>query len=98
MMMIVTCAECHKEGQLDTHLTFTYKWETCNLGRGHSSEWSFSFCGTDCLMNWLEIRDVKNKGIPCQDCHESGWFAGFEENGVCNVCNGTKRVKGCINK
>lgn len=97
MMMIVRCTLCHKEGGLDTTLTFRYKWETCNLYHGHSGEWTFSFCGTDCLLAWLEARDVKNQGFPCQDCRETGWFAGFEQNGVCKVCNGTKRVKACQN-
>jgi RecJ-like exonuclease len=97
MMMIIRCTLCHKEGQLDTVLNFTYKWETCNLSHGHDSKWSFYFCGTDCLMAWLETRDVKNKGIPCQGCRETGWFAGFPENGPCDVCKGTKRVLACQN-
>lgn len=96
--MIVSCTQCKKEGQFDVELTFTYGVANCSEHQLHMSEWSFSFCDVHCMLNWLDINDVKNQGFPCQSCHGSGWFAGFEQNGPCDVCNGTKRVSACVNK
>lgn len=98
MMMIIPCTQCHCEGQFDLHLTFTYRWSTCNLSHGHSNEWTFYFCNIKCMTDWLELLDIKNKGIPCQSCHNTGWLFGFEQNGVCDVCDGTLRVLACQNK
>ena len=97
MMMIIPCTQCHKEGQFDVHLKFMYEWATCNLYHGHSREWTFYFCDIGCMFTWLESRDIKDQGIPCQDCRETGWSGGFESNGPCEICHNAKRVKVCQN-
>lgn len=98
MLMIVRCTHCSEEGQFDVHLTFMYHVENCDKGHLHTSEWTFNFCDLDCMSEWLEANYIKTKGIPCQSCHETGWAFGFEQNGLCDVCKGIKRVLTCANK
>jgi DnaJ-class molecular chaperone len=45
------------------------------------------------MMAWLKEKEVEEKGFPCRDCQGTGWVCGFQENGKCELCNGTGRIK-----
>jgi hypothetical protein len=99
MMQTIYCYRCHKGGLHEVHFNFMYQQRSC--GTCHHTnldEWQYWFCTADCLCAWLKENEVEQKGIPCRSCanHRSGeptGFAnGFEQNGVCKICEGKLRV------
>ena len=91
MMYIIHCEQCEKECLFEINLTFTYWQDTCDSCR-HSQyhEWKYWFCNLDCLAKWTKENE---EGFPCQNCRHTGFNFGFEQNGTCQICKGTKRVK-----
>lgn len=93
MLQIIQCTCCGKEGWLKAEFKYAYKADSCKeCHKIATSEWSFHFCDQDCFFKWIKNREIEEKGIPCQDCRETGWAFGFESNGACDTCNGKKRL------
>lgn len=46
-----------------------------------------------CQQEWATSVNLVSDGFPCQSCRETGWAFGFESNGVCDTCNGFRKVK-----
>jgi hypothetical protein len=84
----------------DFELKFYLESHLCEKCSHHTTEvWTYYFCNTACLMNWLQKNEIADKGFPCLDCRNldgtpTGFVSGFESNGTCRTCNGAKRVKG----
>lgn len=97
MIRIIQCNWCGKEGWHRVEFTYTYKGDVCKeCHHNKSSNWKFWFCDQECFFRWLENQEIEEKGIICQDCHGTGFAFGFENNGTCETCNGTKRVKRAV--
>jgi len=109
MLQIVYCRNCNKDGLFDIQLTFTEWRKHCNCCENLKTISSdmHSFCNVDCMMEWLRVNEVEEKGLPCFSCtnlwdgfsqivQPTGWLATFERNGPCNVCKGKKRLKKSI--
>ena len=100
MITLIHCNECNKTGMFDIQFKFVLESHSCEKCSHHKfDEWSYYFCNIPCLMSWLEKNEIEEKGFPCKDCRDrdgisTGWRWGFESNGVCDTCNGEKRVKG----
>ena len=94
MFQVIQCTCCGKEGWHEIEFSFEHKYDKCQkCHHTNSSHLKFWFCDQECFFKWVKDREVEEKGVPCQDCHETGWYAGFESNGECNACKGTKRIK-----
>ena len=94
MLQVIHCNWCGKEGWHQVEFTFQHMAESCKeCHHIRTQEWKFWFCDQECFFNWAKHQEIAEKGIPCQDCHETGWAFGFEQNGKCDTCNGEKRVK-----
>lgn len=100
MLKIIHCDQCDKKGRFDIHFQFEYKTDTC--GKCHHTEtnkWQYFFCDVACMFTWLKQNEIEEKGFPCQNCFSfetqeaTGYLAGFESNGLCPTCQGSKRVK-----
>lgn len=99
MFRTIHCDQCNKSGMFDLTVKFTLESHLCEKCSNHTSEdWQYYFCNTDCLVLWLKEEDIEKEGFPCKDCRDrdgvpTGWRWGFEINGICNTCDGKKRVK-----
>lgn len=94
MFSVIMCTNCNKSGNFELKLTFTYKMTKCKCCRNfEESKWRYWFCNIDCLDQWYKDTQIKELGYPCEDCRNTGFAFGFESNGVCKICRGTKRVK-----
>jgi hypothetical protein len=93
MLQIIHCRNCDKDSFLNISFKMTINVSCCSeCHKSDSKEWSFYFCDLKCFQQWLLEEEIFEEGIPCQDCRETGWSAGFESNGVCPTCCGKKRV------
>ena len=91
MLTTITCSTCDKDGLLPVEFKFTVEARSCGeCHRINTKEFKFFFCDVGCFSAWFE--DVLKKGVPCQDCRETGFMAGFESNGQCETCGGKGRV------
>jgi hypothetical protein len=102
MIQTITCTNCGS-GSIGIQFTFDYEMRYC--GECHHSnfdKWSYWFCGLECFFDWLKKNEVEEKGLPCRSCCRcggdgeggpTGFSGGFESNGICQVCDGTKRLK-----
>lgn len=91
---LIKCTECDKSGIFDIQLSFEYQQKVCD--KCHHVDnyfWQYYFCKTDCMFNWLRKNNIETEGFPCQSCRETGYAFGFQQNGICKTCNGTKKVK-----
>lgn len=99
MLTIIHCDQCRKSGMFDIEFKFNLESHLCEKCHHHEMEyWTFHFCNTNCLMTWLRENEIEEKGLHCRDCKDlkgkpTGFRWGFESNGICTTCNGTKRVK-----
>ena len=99
MLWLIHCDQCNKSGMFDIEFNFILESHSCEKCSHHTSEkWNYHFCNTDCLCKWLRENEIEEKGLHCKACRNcdgkpTGWRWGFEENGVCESCKGTKRVK-----
>src|SRR5262252_129685 len=94
MIIVIRCSQCQAEGAFDLRLSFEYENRFCptchHTGDGN---WDYWFCNLGCFFAWLKENEIEEKGFPCQCCRGTGFAFGFEQNGVCKCCDGTKRVK-----
>jgi RecJ-like exonuclease len=75
---------------------FEFTVEVKHCSECHESQikkFSFHFCDLKCFQKWLIKNKIFEKGIPCQDCRETGFLAGFKSNGKCSTCEGKARIK-----
>jgi hypothetical protein len=97
-MMVIACSECFKSGMFDLNLKFTHRLRNCSKCHHVGDDaWTYWFCNTECMFKWLKENKVEEEGFPCQDCQLTGFAYGFKQNGTCQVCQGTKRIKTRIN-
>jgi len=94
MIFVIHCSHCGAEGSFELQLSFEYENRICptchHIGE---AKWEYFFCNLGCFFAWLKGNEVEEKGFPCQSCRATGFAFGFQQNGVCKVCGGTKRVK-----
>lgn len=94
MMELVRCTNCNKSGHFKITLTAEYDYRSCGNCHNHStSEWRYYFCNMKCQQEWMNSVNLVDDGFPCRSCRETGWAFGFESNGVCDTCNGFRKVK-----
>jgi hypothetical protein len=88
-MEILTCSNCNKEGILPFIFEFEYKRSYCTIClQSRNSDWRWYFCSLKCFLEWIEVNEVKEKGIPCRECRTTGYEGGYESNGECRICFG----------
>lgn len=101
MLTILKCSYCQGEANLDLHLTFTYQKPFCNHCNDFKiKQWHYYFCSIACLLNFLNVaksQGINNFSLPCRSClngagEPTGFNFGFEQNGICNICHGNKKV------
>lgn len=55
MMMIITCTQCHKDGELPFKLNWEYEHEFCNKCRHNEIKAKrYYFCSAKCLKAWVK--------------------------------------------
>lgn len=94
MLIAIRCTNCGKTGGLPIKFSATVSDNRCKHCR-HSEQktWNYHFCNVSCHTDWLIGCDVSADGVECLDCRGTGFAFGFESNGVCDTCNGTKKIK-----
>lgn len=98
MMHVITCENC---GSHSINIEFSFDYSDIQCKECHHSryeKWKYWFCGLKCFFTWAQKNEVEEKGLPCRSClgnngEPTGWAHGFESNGVCDICDGSKRVK-----
>lgn len=99
MLSIIRCDHCDKSGMFDFELKFHIESHLCEKCSHHTmTAWDYYFCNITCLMKWLKDNQIEEKGLHCRDCRDmngqsTGFRWGFESNGTCDTCKGSKRVK-----
>jgi RecJ-like exonuclease len=77
---------------LSVSFKFTAQTECCDKCHKTSDDSAeFFFCNLKCFSKWFET--VEKRGVPCWDCHTTGFAYGFKVNGKCSLCNGKKYLK-----
>lgn len=89
MVQIIRCTGCGSDKIRITLTTERLADQCSHCGNMEVTEWSFWFCSMECLAEWQK---KYSNTIPCRDCYETGWFAGFEVNGMCPTCAGKKTI------
>ena len=93
-MCIIHCNQCKGGRTLDCILKFNYQTKVCDSCHHLDvNEWSYYFCNIACMFKWLRENQIEELGFPCQRCRATGFAYGFEVNGVCSICQRSKRVK-----
>ncbi len=102
MIRIIHCTQCDKEGLFELCIEYEFTIDCCKTCHHRRSEkWSYWFCNHACMFQWLRDNKIEEKGFHCRWCLDwsmdkptsTGWAGGFESNGTCTLCNGTKRAK-----
>jgi RecJ-like exonuclease len=92
MLVVIGCDTCGNQDNLCIEFKFTAESKSCSECHSiNSNTWSFHFCGLPCFFRWAKI--VEEKGVPCRDCHSTGYLFGIKVNGTCTTCKGKKFVK-----
>lgn len=99
MMNLVRCDNCNKSGLFVVELSLEIGRKTCDCCH-HTDKriWTYTFCNIDCLSAWMLDKQVNRWGVDCRDCRRiggesTGFYGGFESNGVCKTCDGKKKVE-----
>lgn len=94
MLKIISCNQCRKQENLTISFKFEYCLKSCKSCY-HSKDfhWNYYFCNLECFLKWFRENQIEEQGFPCQQCRSTGFAYGFEENGICEICCGTKRIK-----
>lgn len=95
MLQTIYCYNCDNGNNLSFSIDFTYRIRNCN-GCHHTSfdKWTYHFCNVNCFFEWADEHHVRERGIPCQSCSNSGQHpSGFDLNGPCPSCNGERYVQ-----
>jgi hypothetical protein len=98
------CTQCNKPGSLELMVKFLYQVKTCqHCHHLEPGDWSYNFCNLECMFKWFKEQQVEELGFPCLACvscwgpidksQPTGFAFGSETHGICQVCNGNKRVK-----
>lgn len=94
MLELVRCANCSRSGTFKINLVVTYESKNCECcHRLERKTWDYHFCNLSCQMEWIEQKEIVTKGLECQNCRSTGFAFGYESNGICQTCDGIRRVK-----
>jgi len=97
-MQIIGCTNCKKTGAFKIQLIVVYDENQCECCNNFTQgKWTYYFCDTECEKQWSVSNEINTKGFKCLNCLDitgkpTGFAFGYESNGVCETCNGTKRV------
>lgn len=92
MMTLIKCDNCNESGLFKLTLNFEYEYKFCKeCHHNEFSTWHYYFCNMICMTKWL---NDNKKGFPCKNCKGTGFWCGYEVNGVCGTCKGDKIVHG----
>lgn len=93
MINLIYCNQCNKSNNLEIYFRFNYFTKWCkNCNHMDSRYWTYHFCNIKCFFQWAKENDIEQKGFPCESCKLTGFSFGFEQNGICTVCDGKKFV------
>ncbi len=99
MYSLIYCTNCGKSGMFGIEFIVTYSHKSCVTCHNHESlTWRYHFCDLECQMSWITNNHIITEGVNCRDCtnlkgESTGFFGGYESNGVCKTCDGKTRVK-----
>jgi hypothetical protein len=89
MIQQIFCTGCGADGRLPLAVSFEQTYKVCPQCHHHSNcKFSYHFCTVECFLKWTNGR----KGLPCTSCWRTGFAFGFQENGICKHCDGTKEI------
>lgn len=95
MLVVIGCDHCGSQDDLCIEFKLTVESKSCAACHTiNSNTWSFHFCGIACFQEWFH--KVEKTGIPCKDCHSTGYMFGIKVNGNCTTCKGKKFIKKLI--
>lgn len=94
MIQQIICNNCQNSSLFKIQFKVIANHNQCD--KCHHSEFdekTFFFCDMNCFVEWSIHSNIYQDGIPCWSCRDTGYTFGFEQNGTCKLCNGTKKLK-----
>lgn len=88
---IIECSNCHSQGVFPIEYTLTIGIDSCSkCNHVKPKVWTYYFCCNKCFAEWY----AKNKDyVECKNCNGTGWDNGFQQNGMCKLCKGSKIIE-----
>lgn len=84
MLRVVCCDNCGSIEHNKVSVKYYHLMSSCDkCGRFEIREFTTHFCSVNCMMDWMDRHNVREKGLPCTAC-----VNGTYETQSCPICNG----------